>query len=112
MLEFEKYVLAKEASLFSELDPTKAILEIAIKEGLKLDYTQTEMKDFTTNQVLQISDDSRTILVCVDPKVELATVELLAKNYKESKFICLERALDTTTKWNLNHNLGTEFKAV
>ena len=112
VVEFEKYVLAKEASLFSELDPTKAVLEIAIKEGLKLDYTQTILKDFANNQVLQLSDDSRTILVCVDPKVELATVELLAKNYKESKFICLERAIDTTTKWNLNHNLGAGFKAV
>ncbi len=112
VVEFEKYVLAKEASLFIDLDPTKVILEIVIKEGLKLDYTQTILKDFTTNQVLQLSDDSRTILVCVDPKVELATVELLAKNYKESKFVCLERAIDTTTKWNLNHNLGTGFKAV
>ena len=112
VVEFEKYVEAKEASLFSELDPTKAILEIAIKEGLKLDYTQTKMKDFAANQVLQLSDDSRTILVCVDPKVELATVELLAKNYKESKFICLERAIDTTTKWNLNHNLGAGFKSI
>ena len=112
VVEFEKYVLAKEAGLFSELDGAKAILEIAIKEGLKLDYVQTRMKDFATNQVLQLSDDSRTILVCVDPKIEISTVELLGKNYKESKFICLERAIDTTTKWNLNHNLGAGFKAI
>ena len=32
-------------------------------------------------------------------------------NHGEETFICLERALDTTTKWNLKHTLGPKLVA-
>ncbi len=33
------------------------------------------------------------------------------KTHTDQKFICLERALDTTKKWNLKHYMGEKFKA-
>jgi adenine-specific DNA-methyltransferase len=36
---------------------------------------------------------------------------MLFEKHKERQFICLERALDTTSKWNLRHLLGDKLVA-
>ncbi len=63
-----------------------------------------------SNQILRVSDGEKGALVCLDGTLELNTVEYF-KTHAELKFICLERALDTTKKWNLHHFLGEKFKA-
>lgn len=49
-------------------------------------------------------------VLCLDIAIEMQTIDQL-KAHKERKFICLERALDTTKKWNLKHILGDNLKA-
>jgi adenine-specific DNA-methyltransferase len=49
-------------------------------------------------------------LICLDINIDLDTVVYFKTN-TEQKFICLERALDTSTKYNLKHYLGDKFNA-
>jgi adenine-specific DNA-methyltransferase len=49
-------------------------------------------------------------LICLDVTIEADTVEYF-KKHTDKKFICLERALDTTKKYNLKHYLGDMFNA-
>lgn len=46
----------------------------------------------------------------LEEDIKLETIEQLKD--AEHKFICLERALDTTKKWNLNNYLGEKFAAI
>lgn len=49
-------------------------------------------------------------LICLDVSIGLDTIEYFKTNI-DRKFICLERALDTTKKYNLKHYLGEKFNA-
>ncbi|MGI8466882.1 MAG: site-specific DNA-methyltransferase [Pyrinomonadaceae bacterium] len=62
------------------------------------------------NKILRASDGEKEALICLDDTIEPETVEYF-KTRKDLKFICLERALDTTKKWNLANSLGEKFKA-
>ncbi len=56
------------------------------------------------------TDGEKETLICLDISIDMERVEYFKKNI-EKKFICLERSLDTTKKWNLKHYLGEKFKA-
>lgn len=79
--------------------------EILLKQGFMLNFKLTARPEFTNNRVIHAADGERETLICLDEDIKLETVERL-KTHNELKFICLERALDTTKKWNLNHYLG------
>lgn len=107
----KQYIADKEAQLNLAFDRDKLLTEILLKEeGFKLNYRIKPYKAVTSNEILRATDGDKQALVCLDPTLELETVEHF-KTRTESKFICLERALDTTKKWNLNHFLGEKFKA-
>jgi adenine-specific DNA-methyltransferase len=53
---------------------------------------------------------AKEALLCLDVSIDPSTLKYL-KTHKDLKFICLERALDTSKKWNLKQILGNNFFA-
>lgn len=111
VIALKQYIAEKESQLNLSFDRDKLLTEILLKgEGFKLNYRITPYPTVTSNQLLHVTDGDKEALVCLDPTLALETVEHF-KTHAELKFICLERALDTTKKWNLHHFLGEKFKA-
>ncbi len=106
----KKYISEKEAHLISMFNEKELVTEVLIKNGFLLNYTLTKQEEFKKNKILFATDGEKETLICLDILIDNETVEHFKKN-TDKKFICLERALDTTKKWNLKHYLGDKFKA-
>jgi adenine-specific DNA-methyltransferase len=106
----KKYIRDKEAQLISAFNKEELITEILLKNGFKLNYTLTKQEQFTKNEILFATDGDKETLVCLDGDLAEETVEHF-KKHTEQKLIVLERALDTTKKWNLKHYMNYNFKA-
>jgi hypothetical protein len=86
------------------------VYENIVKEGLSLNSKIIE-KIIGKNNVYLVADGERQLLVCLDKKIDEKTVsELTSKDYKSKTFICLDNALDDTTKANLG--LHVELKTI
>ena len=75
-----------------------------------LNYSKEQVNSFKKNTVYRIKDDYKECLICVELNINKATLNEL-ENHKDKLFICLERSLDTTMKWNLKHLLGDKLIA-
>jgi adenine-specific DNA-methyltransferase len=115
----KRYIDDKEASFLLPLEDSaeQAIFdEVLLKCGFQLHYTRSRREDFTENTVYEIQDGHRSALVCLawNESIKDATIKRL-RELDEAKekpfFICLERSLNTTTKWNLDHLLGKRLTA-
>lgn len=106
----KKYIQDKEAQLINAFNKEELITEILLKNGFKLNYTLTRQEQFTKNEILFATDGDKETLVCLDGDLAEETVEHF-KKHTEQKLIVLERALDTTKKWNLKHYMKDNFKA-
>lgn len=114
-----RYIEEKEAAFFLTLDPNgeQAVFdEVLLKNGFQLHYTRTRREDFANNTVFEVRDPLRTALVCLawNESIHDATIKRLRElsdNGERPFFICLERTLSTTSKWNLKHFLGNHFNA-
>lgn len=106
----KKYIRDKEAQLVTAFNRDELITEILIKNGFKLNYTLTKQEAFKKNEILLASDGDKETLICLDVSIADETVEYF-KTHNDQKLIVLERALDTTKKWNLKHNMGDKFNA-
>lgn len=116
----KKYIRDKEAQLVTVINRNELITEILLKNSFTLDYRVKLFKEIKGNeeglmgnyvQTIEIvNDDEKETLICLDEFMLNETVEYFKQN-TDKKFICLERALDTTKKWNLRHYLGDKFKA-
>ncbi|GAB4556078.1 MAG: hypothetical protein Tsb0017_09630 [Geothermobacteraceae bacterium] len=106
---FRQYIADKEATLYSLFNEADIFDEVMLKNGFQLHYTREVVPEFTANSVYRVTDGQKTALVCLDPELNDATVAAL--NGCEEIFICLERAVDTTKKWNLKHQLGEKLIA-
>src|SRR5690606_18105946 len=106
----KKYIRDKEAQLISAFNKEELITEILLKNGFKLNYTLTKQEQFAKNEILFATDGDKETLVCLDGDLAAETVEHF-KKHTEQKLIVLERALDTTKKWNLKHYMKDNFKA-
>lgn len=106
----KKYIRDKEAQLVTAFNRDELITEILIKNGFKLNYTLTKQEAFTKNEILLASDGDKETLICLDVSISDETVEHF-KTHTDQKLIVLERALDTTKKWNLKHAMGDKFNA-
>lgn len=101
----EKYIQEKEA-LFLEMFNEKDIIdEVLLKNGFMLNYSKEKLDNFSKNNVYKISDRFKECLICLDNLIDKETLKELEK-FKDNIFICLERSVDTTLKWNLKHLLG------
>ncbi len=106
----KKYIRDKEAQLISAFNKEELITEILLKNGFKLNYALTKQEQFNKNEILFATDGDKETLVCLDGDLAEETVEYF-KTHTEQKLIVLERALDTTKKWNLKHYMKDNFKA-
>jgi len=106
----KKYIRDKESQLVTAFNRDELITEILIKNGFKLNYTLTKQEEFRKNEILLATDGDKETLICLDVTIEDETVEYF-KTHTDQKLIVLERALDTTKKWNLKHAMGDKFNA-
>lgn len=106
----KKYIADKEAQLVTAFNRNELLTEILLKNGFQLNYNTEKQEQFKKNEILLATDGIKETLICLDVTVEAETVEYF-KKHTDKKFICLERALDTTKKYNLKHYLGDLFNA-
>ena len=106
----KKYIKEKEAQMVNPFNKDELITEILIKNGSKLNYTLTKKETFKNNEIVLASDGDKETLICLDETISNETVAYF-KTHTDQKLIVLERALDTTKKWNLKHYMGEKFKA-
>ncbi len=105
-----KYISDKEGQLVTAFNRDELMTEILLKNGFKLNYTSTKQDEFKKNDIFLATDGEKESLICLDVSIELDTIEIFKKKL-DKKFICLERALDTTKKYNLKHYMGDKFHA-
>jgi len=105
-----KYIDEKEAMFLAMLDEKNVFDEVLLKNGFMLNYSKEQADGFSKNKVYQVTDDFKECLICMDMTIEKETLKVL-EQYKDKIFVCLERALDTTMKWNLKHLLGDKLIA-
>ena len=101
----KKYIAEKEAQLVNAFNREELLTEILLKKGFNLNYTTELQAQFTKNEILLAQDGEKETLISLDITIADDTVEYF-KTHTSQKFICLERALDTTKKYNLKHYLG------
>lgn len=106
----KKYIADKEAQLITAFNRDELLTEILLKNGYQLNYTATKQEQFTKNEILLATDGIKETYICLDIMINAETVEYF-KTHIDKKFICLERALDTTKKYNLKHYMGEMFNA-
>ncbi len=106
----KKYIADKESQLVNAFNKEELLTEILLKNNFSLNYKTIPQKQFTKNEILFVTDGEKETLICLDVSIAPETVSHF-KAHTEMKFICLERALDTTTKYNLKHYLGDKFNA-
>lgn len=102
------FIANKEASLLETHAPQAVRDEMLLKCGLQLDVQLTPITEVTANQLYHARDQQtppRQAIVCFDSQLEPETLEWL-RHQKGHRVIVLEAALNTTTKWNLHHQLG------
>ncbi len=106
----DKYIDEKEAVFFAMINENNIFDEVLLKNGFMLNYTKIKVDEFSKNSVFQIKDDFKECLICMELSIAKETLKAL-EPFKDNIFICLERALDTTMKWNLKHLLGDKLIA-
>lgn len=103
------YIVEKEATLYSLFNEADIFDEVLLKNGFMLNYGREVLDEFAENRVYRVRDGNKEALVCLDVELNEATIARLKG--RSEIFICLERALDTTKKWNLKHQLGERLVA-
>jgi len=107
---FKKYISEKEAQMVNVFNREELITEILIKKGYELNYTISKNDEFKKNEIFHVTDGHKQTLICLDGSLDKETIEYFKQNPTEN-LIVLERALDTTKKWNLKHYMGDNFVA-
>ena len=104
------YIANKEAQLVNAFNKPELLTEILLKNGFNLNFKVALQTQFASNEVQLASDGEKETLICLDVLINADTIDYFKTN-TDTKFICLERALDTTKKYNLKHYLGNKFNA-
>lgn len=107
---FRQYVAEKEQQLSIGFDKQELITEVLISRGFMLTYKLEQQQTFTENMVYFASDGSKEAYICVDNVLADSTVDYFMQN-TDKKFICIERALDSTKKFNLKNRMQDKFFA-
>lgn len=106
--ELKKFIEIKEKDIFTLVNEKDIYDEVMLKNGFMLNYTLTPQKKFKQNKVYLADDGYKKALVCLDAEIKADTI---GKLDTENIFICLERSIDTTRKWNLKKQLGEKLLA-
>lgn len=107
---FHKYVAEKEQQLSMGFDDQQLITEILISRGFMLTYKLELQPSFTDNTVYLATDGAKEAYICVDNSLRDSTVDYFMQN-TDTKFICIERALNSTQKFNLKNRMQDKFCA-
>ena len=107
---FNKYIAKKEQLLTLSFNNDELITEILIKRGFMLTYKLERQENFADNEVYLATDGTKTAYICVDNILADATVDYFME-HTDTRFICIERALDSTKKFNLKKKMGDKFYA-
>ena len=107
---FQEYVAQKEQQLTLAFNENELITEILIKQGFMLTYKLEAQSQFTKNRVYKATDGVKTAFITVDSQLYDETVDYFMQ-HTDTKFICIERALDTTKKFNLKNKMQDKFFA-
>lgn len=75
-----------------------------------LTYKLEHQPMFTDNTVYLATDGIKRAYICVDGKLEDTTADYFMQ-HTDDRFICIERALDSTKKFNLKNKMQDEFFA-
>ena len=76
-----------------------------------LNYSNNKLDDFAENSVYLVKDNFKKGLICLDLKIEKDTLKTL-ESFRNLTFVCLEKSLTTTSKWNLRHKLGNRLTVI
>jgi len=106
----DKYIEEKEDIFTIKTDDITIFDEVLLKNGFMLNYTLEQIKDIKTNKVYRAKDNYKECLICLEHSINAQILKQLEK-HKDSIFICLEKSLDTTLKWNLKHLFGEKLIA-
>ena len=107
---FHKYLDEMEQQMTLAFNEDELITEILITRGFQLTYKLEKQDSFTQNTVYLATDGIKTAYICVDSQLYDETVNYFME-HTDTKFICIERALDTTKKFNLKKKMGDKFFA-
>ena len=107
---FHDYIKEKESQLTLVFNEEELITEILIKQGFMLTYKLEKQASFTQNSVFWATDGKKEAYITVDANLNDETVEYFMQ-HTDKKFICIERALDTTKKFNLKEKMQEKFFA-
>ena len=107
---FHKYLDEKEQQMTLAFNEDELITEILITRGFQLTYKLEKQESFTQNTVYLATDRIKTAYICVDSQLYDETVNYFME-HTDIKFICIERALDTTKKFNLKKKMEDKFFA-
>ena len=107
---FHKYLDEKEQQMTLAFNEDELITEILITRGFQLTYKLEKQESFTKNTVYLATDRIKTAYICVDSQLYDETVNYFME-HTDTKFICIERALDTTKKFNLKKKMEDKFFA-
>jgi len=108
----DKYIQEKEAAFNTLFNEKDIFDEVLLKNGFMLNYRLEQIDGFTKNQVFRAKDDFKECLICMEKSIAKETLKELERYKEQTNFICLERSLDTTMKWNLKHLLGDKLIAL
>lgn len=106
----KKYIADKENQLVNAFNRDELVTEILLKNNFTLNYKTEAQPHFKKNEIVLAKDEEKETLICLDVSIDEDTIEYFKTN-TDKKLICLERALDTTKKYNLKHYLGDKFNA-
>jgi adenine-specific DNA-methyltransferase len=108
---FEAYLAkAKQKSLFPKAASEDVVYENIVKEGFSLN-SKIEKAQIGKNTFHQVTDGDKQMLICLDAKIESATVKKFAEDgFKGKTIIALDDALSDTDKANLA--LAVELKTI
>lgn len=107
---FQKYVTQKEHQLTLAFNEDELITEILIKQGFMLTYKLELQNRFKQNKVYKVTDGFKSAYITVDSLLHDETADYFME-HTDTKFICIERALDTTKKFNLKNKMQEKFFA-
>ncbi|WP_300852926.1 site-specific DNA-methyltransferase, partial [uncultured Bacteroides sp.] len=107
---FHQYIAQKEQQLSLEFNDNELITEILISQGFMLTYKIEHQPMFTDNTVYLATDGIKRAYICVDGKLEDTTVDYFMQ-HTDDRFICIERALNSTKKFNLKNKMQDKFFA-
>lgn len=101
-----KYIEEASTQLEFKFDEFDLMYEVLLKDGFTLNFKAEKLPEFTKNNIYKVTDGEKHAYVTLDGDLKDETLQKL-QSYTEERFICLERAVDTTKKWNLQNMFGS-----